>query len=122
MSTIDEIEERLNHTEDCCDHSGADEHGCWDCYNTGHAHAPYSVSGEAREDLAVLVAYAKAANSLLAELLGIYVDGTQFDYTDPSITPLAIAQKRGAALEASSDKILDFTDLPVSRGLGLEEI
>lgn len=25
--------------EPCCDHSGRDEHGCWDCLNTGHAHA-----------------------------------------------------------------------------------
>lgn len=25
---------------DCCDHAGRDEHGCWDCYNTGHAHDP----------------------------------------------------------------------------------
>lgn len=23
---------------DCCTHQGADEHGCWDCYNTGHTH------------------------------------------------------------------------------------
>lgn len=25
---------------DCCTHTGRDEHGCWDCYNTGHAHDP----------------------------------------------------------------------------------
>lgn len=24
----------------CCDHTGRDEHGCWDCYNTDHTHDP----------------------------------------------------------------------------------
>lgn len=22
----------------CCEHRGRDEHGCWDCRNTGHTH------------------------------------------------------------------------------------
>lgn len=47
------IRERLNH-EPCCDHSGRDEHGCWDCRNTGHAHPPYA-DGQASGDLGALV-------------------------------------------------------------------
>lgn len=41
-----EIDRRVEHARadgglipDCCDHLGRDEHGCWDCYNTGHTHA-----------------------------------------------------------------------------------
>lgn len=78
------------------------------------AHAP--------EDLADLVAYAKAANDLLAEMLEIYSNGVQFDQNDPKVTYLDIAQRRGWALEEISDRILDFTDHPVSRNLELEEI
>ena len=43
------IRERVDH-EPCCDHSGADEHGCWDCRNTGCAHPPY-VDGVAADDV-----------------------------------------------------------------------
>jgi hypothetical protein len=48
-----QIRDRMPH-EPCCDHSGRDEHGCWDCYNTGHAHAPYD-ENRAATDLAALV-------------------------------------------------------------------
>lgn len=50
---LTKIRERLNH-EPCCDHSGRDEHGCWDCRNTGCDHPPY-VDGQAAEDFLALV-------------------------------------------------------------------
>lgn len=30
--------ETCGHPEGCCNHAGSDEHGCWDCRNTGHTH------------------------------------------------------------------------------------
>lgn len=47
------IRERVDH-QPCCDHSGADEHGCWDCRWTGHAHPPY-IDGAAADDMARLL-------------------------------------------------------------------
>lgn len=65
MSRLDEIQERLDHeNEPCCDHSGRDEHGCWDCRNTGHAHPPY-VDGEAKADLSSLVEFARRVEDVL---------------------------------------------------------
>jgi hypothetical protein len=61
---LSEIEARLAHEDEpCCDHSGRDEHGCWDCRNTGHAHAPY-VEGEAKGDLAALLSVVKAVQEI----------------------------------------------------------
>jgi hypothetical protein len=35
--------------EPCCEHAGMDYGNCWDCMNTGHAHAP-NVEPEPEED------------------------------------------------------------------------
>jgi hypothetical protein len=64
VSRLDEIQERLHH-EPCCDHRGADEHGCWDCRNTGCAHPPYT-DGQAAADLAALLAFARSVRDELA--------------------------------------------------------
>jgi hypothetical protein len=58
MSRLDEIDDWLNH-EPCCDHAGADEHGCWECLNTGHAHAQHI----SPEDARALVKFAKAVKA-----------------------------------------------------------
>lgn len=59
---LTEIEGWLNH-QPCCDHSGADEHGCWDCLNTGCAHQTY-VDGRAKADLADLVAIVREVEKI----------------------------------------------------------
>jgi len=66
MSRIDEIEARLHH-EPCCDHSGRDEHGCWDCRNTGCAHPAYA-EGDAAADLTALVKFAREMVELAESL------------------------------------------------------
>lgn len=71
MSRLDKIDDWLNH-EPCCDHSGADEHGCWDCLNTGHTHG----STITFEDAQALVKFAKAARAV--------IDGDYTMWDDPA--------------------------------------
>jgi hypothetical protein len=69
MSRLDEIDDWLNH-EPCCDHAGADEHGCWECLNTGHAHAQHI----SPEDARALVKFAKAVRAATLDRHITYAD------------------------------------------------
>lgn len=64
MNRLERIRDALYH-EPCCDHSGADEHGCWDCLNTGHAHAPYLSTSEAYNDMVALLEFAEASGAYI---------------------------------------------------------
>jgi hypothetical protein len=61
---LSRVESEVAHVkEDCCSHRGRDEHGCWDCRNTGHAHQLY-VEGQAAEDMRALVAFARTVERI----------------------------------------------------------
>lgn len=66
MSTFKEIQERLNH-EPCCEHPDTEYGNCFECRNTGCAHPPYA-EGQARDDIADLLANPRDAYHTMAEL------------------------------------------------------
>lgn len=64
MTRLTDIEDALAHEDEpCCDHSGADYHGCWDCQNSGHAHESY-YPRLAKKDLLSLVELVRELDEL----------------------------------------------------------
>lgn len=80
MSRLDRIDDWLNH-EPCCDHAGADEHGCWDCLNTGHTHG----STITFEDAQALVKFAKAVRDATSSGKDILAHGAEIDTDFPDL-------------------------------------